>query len=373
MAEIERCPSCGVPELIGRELRWEKGGVISLTDSPHNRMVILESNIIDNVFLGLEEMTGKPVEPLVVESRRRETRRFIERSFPFEVRNTLILGELSPSVRNSPWSKSMSESVLRIRRDLMERVINVARTFGYGDTVPAEEETPFPWRSLIMKEPYSLPLWKADVLGTVEAFEGLDMEVVSEKIDDITWLVRVFPGEHPVHLRGKLRRKRYPFREGDVELERCSSCGVPLDISEYRWDLKSGIIIASDTERRVAVFGPLAVEAVLDDLEAEYGSSIPRWVIEAQRRYLRKVVGTALVNRITTDLKRHLAKRGLGWLTGMEVNRKGMEMRVSNACLHLFIVGLAQVFFEIATGNENTGVEWELSGEGDLSVSVRAG
>jgi hypothetical protein len=37
----------------------------------------------------------------------------------------------------------------------------------------------------------------------------------------------------------------------------------------------------------MALFGPLALDAVFDDLEAELGEAIPETVIEAMRRYIR--------------------------------------------------------------------------------------
>ncbi|WP_458011095.1 hypothetical protein [Candidatus Solincola sp.] len=359
---------------MGNELRWESGGVISLAQSPHNRMVIYESNIIDNVFRGIEGILGRSIEPMVVESRRRETRRFIERSFPFEIRNTLLLGDAGPTAKDSPLSRAMADFVVRIREDLVERVSGVARVFGYGEvSVDWAEDEPYPWRRLVMRYPYSVPLWKADILGTVEAFEGLDMWIEGEEMEEDVFRLHLFPSEHPVELGGKLRRrKRYEFVAGDVEHEKCPSCGVPSLISGYHWDLERGIITASDTGRRVAVFGPLALEAVFDDLAEEHGPALRRAVVEAHRRYIHERVDRELVSTITGMLKMHMARRGLGYLVSLEGDRKKLEMTLHNACLELFMVGMTQAFYEITSGNESTIAEWELNEEGRLSISIRA-
>ncbi len=372
--QIERCEECGTPSLMGNELRWESGGVISLSQSPHNRMVIFESNIIDNVFRGIERILGRSIEPMVVESRRRETRRFIERSFPFEIRNTLLLGDASPSAKDSPLSRAMADFVVRIREDLVERVTNVARVFGYGEvSVEWGADEPYPWRRLVMRYPYSVPLWKADILGTIEAFEGQDMWIEGEELEEDVYRLRVLPSEHPVELKSKLkRRKRYEFKEGDLEHERCPSCGVPRVVTQYLWDLEKGIITATDTGRRVAVFGPLALEAVFDDLAAEHGPELSRAVVEAHRRFIRERVDASLASKVNAMLKMHMARRGLGYLASLEGSRKKLEMKVRNACLELFMVGMSQPFFEIATGNENTFAEWEIDEEGDLSISISA-
>ncbi len=372
--EVERCGRCGAPSLLGSELRWESGGVISLTQSPHNRMVIFESNIIDNVFRGIEAILGRSIEPMVVESRRRETRRFIERSFPFEVRNTLLLGDAGPAAQDSPLSRAMADFMSRIRDDLVERVTNVARVFGYGEvTLDREAEGAHSWRNLIMRYPYSVPLWKADILGTVEAFEGTDMWVEGEKLGEDVYRIRVFPAEHPVELSGKLqRRRRYEFAAGDVEHEVCPACGVPVPISHYRWDLERGVVTAADTGRRVAVFGPLALEAVFDDLASEHGPDLSKAVVEAHRRYIHEVVDRELALKITDVLKMHMARRGLGYLVSLKADRKKLEMEVHNACLELFMVGMTQAFYEITTGNEDTTPEWELDDRGRLTIRVEA-
>ncbi len=40
MSTIERCGTCGIPAMIGRELNWEGNGVISLANSPRDRMAL---------------------------------------------------------------------------------------------------------------------------------------------------------------------------------------------------------------------------------------------------------------------------------------------------------------------------------------------
>ena len=77
MADV--CQTCGVPLGISSGL---SSGVISLSTSPLARMVFYESDLIDNLFHGIEEIIGISIRHLVVESRRRDTRKFIEASFP---------------------------------------------------------------------------------------------------------------------------------------------------------------------------------------------------------------------------------------------------------------------------------------------------
>ena len=86
---IETCGICGVPLIVSNGLNWEGNGVISLKNSPKNRMVFFECQPIDQLFKGIEELVGVPLEHIVIESRGRETRRFIERAYPPDVRKVM--------------------------------------------------------------------------------------------------------------------------------------------------------------------------------------------------------------------------------------------------------------------------------------------
>jgi hypothetical protein len=89
MAGIDTCKECGVPSLIGNGLRWENNGVISITMSPGNRLVFYESETIDNLFSGIQELIGIPIEHIVIESKRRETRGYVEKVFPLTDRDAM--------------------------------------------------------------------------------------------------------------------------------------------------------------------------------------------------------------------------------------------------------------------------------------------
>lgn len=375
MEEIELCPRCGIPSLIGRELRWGDNGVIAVADSPQNRMVLFESNVIDKIFTGMEEMLGRPVRPMVIESRRRETRRFIERSFPFEVRNTLLIGDTGTGTGASPFTKVISGALRRLRKELSQRVVGVGKVFGYGDIVLSEGwdgEDEHPWRSFVIRRPYSLTLWMADVLGTVEAFEGMDMRVESERVGDDAYLVRVRPGAHELELAGKLRRRRYRFKPGGIEFERCPGCGVPVDISCYRWDLGEGTITAADTSRRVAVLGSQAIDAVFWDLEEEYGLEVFEAAVEAHRVFVKSRVSREMVSGLARSLPTLTALRGLGYVTRLEGGGGGVEITIRNACLPYLLVGMAKGLYELLAGAKSSRHRWDFTEDGDLRLAVYA-
>jgi hypothetical protein len=362
--------------MIGRELRWESNGVISLANSPRDRMALFESNTIDSMFKGIEKLIGEPVEPVVIESRRRETRKFMERSFPFEVRNVNLLGELGESDKkpaNTLYGRVFAETVTRMRREMNERVLAVGTVFGYGKQSLSEKwdtGEDYPWRTQVIRNPYSVPLWVADTLGTVEAFEGIDMKVEHEEAGEDCVRVTAAPGEHPVELTQRLKRKHYGFKPGKLTYERCHKCGVPLDISRYHWDLEEGVITATDTGRRVAILGPLALEAILYDLEAAHGRMIVEAAIEAQRRHVLSRVNAEELRNLVFSLQALTALRGLGNVTRFSAKDNRVSITIENSCIHLVLVGMAQALYELALNREGSTREWELCEDGDLNIII---
>jgi len=376
MSTIERCGTCGIPAMIGRELYWEGNGVISLANSPRDRMALLESTTIDSMFKGMEEIVGEPIEPMVIESRRRETRKFMERSFPFEVRNVNLLGELGSGkarTESTIYSSAFEGTVTRMRKEMTQRVLNVGIILGYGKQSLSEKwdtGEDFPWRTQIIRNPYSTYLMVADTLGTVEAFEGSDMWVAYEEVGADYLRVTASPGKHPVELAQRLKRRHYNFKPGSIEYERCDECGVPLHISRYHWDLEEGTITATDTGRRVAILGPLALEAIMDDLEAAHGKVVIEAAIEAQRRYVHTRVTAEELRNLVYSMQGLTALRGLGNVTRFDADKERVSITIENSCMHLVVVGMAQALYELALDRDASTREWELSEDGDLHLTI---
>jgi hypothetical protein len=205
----------------------------------------------------------------------------------------------------------------------------------------------------------------------VEAFEGEDMRVEREDMGGNSYRVTVTPGEHPVELKKRLKRRHYDIKPGSIRFDRCSECGLPLDISGYVWNLKEGIITASDTGRRVAILGPLAIDAIFDDLEAEYGPDIKEAAVEAQRRYVKSMVGEEDIVKLMASYRNLVALRGLGNVTRLEADEHSLEATIENACLYLMTVGMAKAFYELALKKESSTHAWEISADGDLSITLQ--
>jgi len=360
--------------MISRELEWGNNGVITLKRSPANRMILYESRVIDNLFRGIEELIGLPIEHIVIESRRREVKKYIQRSLPPEVRE-MIASARDAYKEGITGRDPAGEKVLReITRTITREIIEIGRIYGYGDSRPGdtwEMGDPFPWRSNVVRNPYSVPFWAADALGSNEAVEGIDQWVRYERLDEDTYLFVTYPAGHPLELKERLKRRRYSFKPGEIVFERCEGCGLPAELARYEWKPEQGIINDPDYGWRMAIYGPSALEVVLEDLQAELGEEVPAAVIEAERRFVKERARRRDWRRGRTTFNRLSALRGMGNVTRFEADEKHLSLTIENACLPLLMVGMAQAIYELALNRESSRYEYHFADDGDLSIEVR--
>ena len=263
--------------------------------------------------------------------------------------------------------------ILEIGETVNTRATAIGMVYGYGDIRFSELwdlwDT-FPWRTQIISNPYSAIFFAADMLATVEAFEQRDMLVKYEEVASDTYLLSVRPGEHPVELKERLKRKHHEIKAGDISHECCPQCGVPAEAARCRWDLEQGTIIDPDTGRRMALFDPAAMDTVFDDLEAELGESVPDAIVEAQRRYGKLSMSADNWRRSGYDFKSWAALRGLGNITAFKADDRNMSMTLENPGMNLALVGMAQALYELAWGAESSTCEWHSTDDGDLIINI---
>jgi hypothetical protein len=369
---IPVCGECGIPLLVSGELNWEDNGVISSKTSPRNRWVFYESEVIDPLFRGIEQLIGMPIEHIIIESRRRESRRYLERTFPVEMRQKLF-GRLDSSGNPMPLTPEERETRYTVGRDVYTGMHDVGRVFGYGSLSIGhlwETGDDNPWRSTIVGHPYSIPFVLAEILAGCEAFEGRDLQVEHHLVGEGVYQVDALAGDHPLELQEKLKRRSYEFKPGQLSYERCPECGIPHEITRYRWNLDNGTIFDPDTGRRMAIFGPSSLDSVFEDLASELGGAVPEVIIEAQRLHIKDAWSADEWKRGATDFQHLLALRGLGNLTGFDGDRGHLTILLNNSCLPLLMAGMVQALVEMAYRAESSTCTWELHDDGDLSITV---
>jgi hypothetical protein len=354
MPKLETCESCGVPLMVSKEQSWGDNGVIAQTADPAHRMLFYESDNIDQLFAGIEDIIGLPVEHIVIESKAREVRAYVENM-------------LSPLARKAGRLMGTNMMVKRLSR--------MGRAYGYGDIAMesrGKNERGEEYITMSVRNPHSVLFFCGENLGAWEAIQGRDHKVVRDRVAENEYKITNVAGDHPVGLSGMLKTRNYEFKPGDIQLDRCETCGVPLLVGSYRWDLDEGTIVHPETGRRMAIFGPAGLEAVFNDLAAELGDAIPEAVIEAQRRHVKEVMAGPALAVGDASYREMLAIRGLGDLTEFDGSREALAVTLENSCLTLMTVGMLQAFFELGAGRHASEYAYVAAPDGRLKVDIRA-
>lgn len=353
MPEIILCPRCGAPNQFVSNHLWLSGGVIVQSGDREHRMVLVECDNLDPLFKEIEEIIGVSIGHIVIETKRRSSRDYLD---------SILTDEIREQVR----SKQIPIA------SLVEGVNAIGYELGYGDSRLVDvryEDDDGDYVIERIREPYSVPLWCGDLAGSAEAVTSRDHEVVYRVLSSDLVEIRAWPSPRPEELRSRLQHKSYAYSDGDMELERCPECGGPAALSDYKWDTARGVIEVAPARRRVVMFGPAYLEAVFEELERELGEEIPRVVAEAQRRFSRK--GPFPVTRFAEEerFRLLLAVRGLGNLREMALGANGLTARIGNAVLPLMMAGMMQGYYETVSGKDSD-VDWELGEDGTLDIAV---
>ena len=352
MEKIKLCAECGVPVLVTEGHIWHDNGVITQTSDPDHRMVFAESETIDALFAGIEDIIGLSVEKIVIESKRRGVKQYVEKM-------------LSPLKRKA--SRHLGTGVV------IDRLSMNGRAFGYGDIGLVDRRRKGDREDYItmsIKNPHSLLLICGEVLGAWEAIDGRDHRLEYEEVSRGLFHITNRVGEHPIELSERLTFEKYPIKHDNITYERCQTCGIPLEIAKCTWDLAEGTIIHSGTGRRMSLFGPRGLEAILNDLEAELGDTIPSIVVEAFRLYMKELMSDMGWLSDLEGYRRMIGYRGLGNVTRYEPDETSAKVTLENPCLVLLLVGMMQGLFELNRNVDSSSCVYERSPDGDLTLTL---
>ncbi len=349
-ARVKRCAECGVPIRITKRNVWLNNGTVVQRRNPSHRMIFIETVAIEGVFASIEKMVGTSIERIITESERRTAYDYVDHLVPGPVKKAMR------AISIAPLGRSIAEQGRLMGLGDVE-VISIRSKGDEGDYV-----------KISVKDPFFLPAFNGMVAGSMEALIGRECGVSYQEVSPGHYMIVSSVSNVPVELRERLRGREQVSKEGDLELERCRSCGGPQAMSGFEWRTGAGVIMDRDKGIRMGLGGPAEFEAIFDELEKELGEDIPRMVVEAQSKLIKDFYH-AEDARDMSALRDRLALQGLGLLREYDLEQDRLRMRVENPSLHLLLAGLALGLFELATGRGG-GVDWRLAEDGDLVVEV---
>jgi len=349
MSGAQVCKSCGIPRRTSRSLTWSSNGTITEARNPDHRMVFADVDGLGELFANIEGLIGISIQSIITESKAKATGDFTKE---------LIRG----------WKGAV------VRRAGLGIVINkmggVAKSFGYGDVEILDVDWKENRIDFRLHDPYSVPLMCGDLRGATEAVKDVIGTVEPEQEDEHTWIVRGRLSPPPSGMEERLAAAPVELKPGDVKYEVCPTCGVPLGISGFDWDVDRGIIRNQETGVRYAFVGPGGIQAIFDELASELGETIPETVIEAQRMRVASQDYEAWGKFGYGEFREMIAILGFGNMVSFEASGGTYSATIENPALPLMIVGTALGALESMTGKKGT-AEWSIEADRDLKISVR--
>lgn len=292
---IDRCPECDVPEPFCQGHEWLNNGDVVQKANHRARMGIIECEALDPLFTNVGDIIGKSIYPLIINITARGSKFYLDSLIPKEV-------------------KEMVQSKKLDLRPLAEPIFTLCHIMGFGQYEFLDyryENDAGDFARAHISRPFSVPEVFGAFSGGVSAMVGGEHSVSYEEISPGMYEVIAAWTEFEDVLKEKMRIYEYLHRDGDIEFERCGTCGCPKAFSDYYWDLEKGIIVNGKAGRRMALLGFELMDRVFHALEDELGDTIPRVVVEAQRRFVKTGFYSIEEVRDETELRTELALRGL--------------------------------------------------------------
>jgi hypothetical protein len=353
MLNMGRCKECNVPDLFYQSHEWLNNGDIVQRANHRARMGMIESEALDPLFTNVGKIIGQSIYPLIINIIARGSRLYLNKLMPEEF-------------------KELVRSKEGDFRQIAEPIMTLCHVMGFGQYEFLDyryENDPDDFSRAHIFRPFSVPEVVGAFAGAISAVVGGEHSVSYEEISPGMYEVTTRWTEFEEVLKEKLRIDEYHHRDGDIEFERCATCGCPKPFTEYYWDLENGVVVNGKTGRRMAMLGFEMLDSVFLALEDELGDTIPRVVVEAQRRFAKTGFYSIEDVRDEKELRNELALRGLGNVQELTLNPRGLRLSIHNVSGHLLTIGIVQGIFEMAF-NVKSSVDWELSEEGNLDVEV---
>ncbi len=346
--EYEPCPECGVPQLVTSSNLWLNSGVIVQGNNTSRRIGFVDSDNLDPLYEGIAENIGFSINHLVMDIARRGT---------LDYGKNLLTPEVLALLKAKAFGLEM----------VIQGIHYVSQSNGLGEyeLVQVDEDC-----SVIrIRKPFSLPLTLGTVIGGFEVISDQRYGVSYKEVEPDVFEVTTRASGARDEFTKRIPIQAYIHREGDIEFERCPTCGGPKALMDFDWALDHGLIINKRTEKRMVLMGPEIQDPFFAELENELGGTVPEVVIEVQKNLVRRGFHSMPDLNNEGDFRTQLALRGIGNLREMKSGSKGLRMLIENSSCHLMVAGLVQGLFEMAFDVESR-VEWNVSENGDFEVEV---
>ncbi len=266
--EYKKCKECGFPVRFAHWLRWENNGTIVQRIRSDFRVVIIESNFLEDLFGRIEKNLGISVRHIVFEAQKNAAKGYIGN----------WLGGPLGKLLSVPKAKGLVINQFH--------VLGILGGSAYSETV---DYRPGEYGVALIRNPYSKDLMAAMVEGAFEALEGKPYRHSwTERGNDL--LLRVEAADRTEEISDRMYLVFPPAHPGNIQFARCRRCNVPLDLRYLKWYENEGIILDTRRDKRVNFLDGYVPSTVFREFRKELGDSVVPIIIEAQREYFLQYI-----------------------------------------------------------------------------------
>lgn len=351
---------CGAPLWFSRSIRWNDNGTISQLFRRTSKVVIVESEIFNEVFSRIEEKMGVSIGHLVFEAQRNAAREVIDTLLGHPPLNLLRRGAL--------------------RHMVVRYFCNLAWATGQA-YVEALEYKPGVFGEALIRNPYNRELMAAIILGAFESLEGKPYVHSWKKLggDDV---IRIEPAKAKPEISERMKVEMPPSKANGHPITKCRICGFPSDLLYLEWRPSEGKIIDKRRGARMTFLDGYTPEVVFRELEKELGEDIYPLIVQAQKETTLKHIqdldltgcGTQTEAERTACYRKALEPLpfwGQGYARGLRHEPGYLEVVVDNPYSNPLLAGHMAAVFEAVEGREAS-VAWEKAGVSSTRFRVRS-
>lgn len=350
-----RCRGCGFPFWLGRLIRWNDNGTITLRSRPDFRVLLIEADFLTRLFGAIQDELDLPVQEMVFAAQRDAARNVIDAdlSGPFSLARLGPLKRLTVRVfdRMAGWCGQC-----------------YSRTHVYRPGYFSEG---------VIRNPFNRELMAAVITGAFESLEGKPYRHAYRKEGDGE-IIRVEPD--PGRELVKEPPPTIPLKPGTRRLDRCRRCGVPLAMRDLKWMEEEGIIMDIRKGVRMAFLDFYATTVVLEELSRRLGEDFAPIVVDTQRAFFLRHIWEEFLSERRRVLPMPpqelyplaldtLALRGQGNPVMFSLEEGAFRVEIDNPFDPYLLAGFLSALYECAEGTTPR-VSWERIDGSTLSFTL---
>ncbi|MBN1289645.1 MAG: hypothetical protein JXA49_08425 [Actinobacteria bacterium] len=335
-----RCDKCGTPLIIGLGYRWNKNGTMGMRLSKDVKLVILDADIYERIFLYMEEALGLPIRHIVFEAVSNISRSVFE--------------DMYKSIPGSMYFKRTW-----IGYHMTARLFYAMSSLVGYSRAEKVRLIPRSYSISVVENPYNIDLMSASIVGAHEFLDGIPYKHMLEAVGDNVYTVTAVVSGGKPDVSQRLEMEVVDTSEAPATLEKCRRCGVPRIVAErLAWNMVDGDITDRRTGVRVAFFAPGVVVSMFREMIKELGEEIPGIAVRCMRDWTLDNMGhfksshgdmTGEQDDFETVLRRYLLEFpsfGRGNPVSMEFGESKTRVVIENPYQEYLIAGTIQGLYE---------------------------